>query len=294
MKKLLSIMLSIFILLWSYSYTNASYSIDYAMNNFYSKLDRSYSESEMKITKLEKINDKISSIKSKKWNKLSDKSKILINSIQSSINNKISKYKTELANQKEEISISDILSDVEEDIETLPKIQCNKLPQAHNYYECSAQAYNTWLVAYNFYLNWVLHTSIPSKNWVKQYASFQITKNSNIYVVADVNNAPGWYGWASKKIILNYEKEEVSVTLSCDKLPQINHYYECSTSSNHPSLLWYSFYLNGTKYKSIKSSSWRTERISFTIEKNSSIYVVADAQAKWGYGWESKKIYLNY
>lgn len=274
--------------------TYASSSIEDAMNNLYSKLDHSYFKINKRIEKLEKIEYKIKLIKKTKWNKLSNKSKTLINSIESSISKKIEFYKIEIENQKEELDISDILWDIDEDIKKLPNIQCNKLLQADNYYECSAQAYDTWLVAYNFYLNWVLHTSIPSKNWVKQYASFQITKNSNIYVVADVNNAPGWYGWASKKIILNYEKEEVSVTLSCDKLPQISHYYECSASSNHPSLLWYSFYLNGTKYKSIKSSSWRTERISFTIEKNSSIYVVADAQAKWGYGWSSKKIYLNY
>jgi hypothetical protein len=79
------------------------------MNNFYSKLDKSVSDINMRIIKLGKINDKVESIKKAKWNKLSNNSKNLLNLIEYSINDKINYYKKELENQKEEIDILNIL-----------------------------------------------------------------------------------------------------------------------------------------------------------------------------------------
>jgi len=113
MKKILFIVLFVFLLFWGFNYVSASNhsKVTNIMNTFYLKLDKSISDIEKKINKLEVVNNKIKSIKRVKWNKLSNNSKELINLIESNINNKIRFYKKELENQKEEIDISDLLWD---------------------------------------------------------------------------------------------------------------------------------------------------------------------------------------
>ena len=103
MKKILSMLLFIFLLFWSFNQINASNEsrVTNIMNNFYSKLDNSISNTEKKINKLEIIVNKIESIKKLKWDKISYNSKDLLILLESSLNNKIILYKKELENQKE-------------------------------------------------------------------------------------------------------------------------------------------------------------------------------------------------
>ncbi len=114
MKKLLILMLFIFLTFGFFNHTNAwnQTIITDKMNSFYNKLDSNISDINIKIEKLEIINNKIILIKKKKWDKLSVNSKILINLLEGNINNKILFYKRELENQKEEIDISEILWDI--------------------------------------------------------------------------------------------------------------------------------------------------------------------------------------
>lgn len=95
MKKIISLLLFVFLIFWSFNYVNASNQskIKNIMNNFYSKLDKSILDIEKKINKLEIVVNKIDSIKKVKWNKLSDNSKDLLNLIELNINNKIKFYK---------------------------------------------------------------------------------------------------------------------------------------------------------------------------------------------------------
>lgn len=115
MKKILSIILFTFLLFWGFNYVNASNQSEVTeiMNNFYTKLDKSFSDIDKKIEKLEIIISKIESIKGIKWNKLSNNSKELLTLLEWNINNKIKFYKKELDNQKEELNIYDLLWDDE-------------------------------------------------------------------------------------------------------------------------------------------------------------------------------------
>ena len=81
------------------------------MNNFYSKLDNSISDTEVKIKKLEKISNKINIIKKTKWDKITFKSKKLLTLMDVNIVNKINFYIKKLESEKEEINIIDLLGD---------------------------------------------------------------------------------------------------------------------------------------------------------------------------------------
>jgi len=111
-KKLLSVLLIIILMYWSFNYSNASnnnlsHKINSVMEKFYLKLDNVFSDTNKKILKLETINKKIEEIKNTKWNKISVKSRELLIIVEFNIKNKIEFYKNTL--KKENINLSDLL-----------------------------------------------------------------------------------------------------------------------------------------------------------------------------------------
>lgn len=129
MKKLLSLLLVMFLLFSGLNYVNASNQskINDTLNEFYLQLDQSVSNIKIRISKLEMINSKIKYIKKNKWNNITDNSKELLILMETNINIKINFYKKELDNQKEEIDISDLLNDLLTNENNTPLVENNNI-----------------------------------------------------------------------------------------------------------------------------------------------------------------------
>lgn len=115
MKKIL-IALFILILSFSISYWSDQIKVIELMNNFFSKLDSNNFNIESKIDHLEWIKTRIKSIKNEKWKKLSLGSKKICLYIESSLNEKIAFYKSELENDVSEVGAMNFADTLQKEI----------------------------------------------------------------------------------------------------------------------------------------------------------------------------------
>jgi len=111
MKKILCFIL-LFFTFFSFNYVNASNqeTVDNIMNSFYVKLDNSSLDINKKISILEKISNKIISIKSTNYDNLTKNSQELLNLLELNIYNKIQLYNKKLNLNKQELNIQDLLN----------------------------------------------------------------------------------------------------------------------------------------------------------------------------------------
>lgn len=292
MRKILSMVLFVFLLFWGFNYVNASNQskVTKIMNNFYSKLDKSISNIEKKINKLEVVSNKIESIKKVKWNKLSNNSKELINLIESNINSKIIFYKKELENQKEEIDISDLLWDDEVD----------------NYQENNNDSYENHEDHYQNISKWWLYLSL-SNDIITNKDFDTSTNDSDIDI----------YKWQWKDVAdidLHWKNEDIQVktikitfnkdikTFSKWFSPSLNIYeWEWKSGSNY---LWSPSYYNDWNivyynYNNLTLKKWVDYKMYISASydwveiKWVKVEKVEITSAKWLKSWKEVRVDMN-